>query len=256
MFFAVALLVLKKDVAIELKSYEILSTTLFFAVSCVAIFSFAFVKEGEAPVDAAAGILWIAIAFSGTLALGRTFERERYGETLKALLLAPAPRPAIYLGKLLGIVTLMFATEMHRRADGGVPVLTRRSSSARCCSWRCWCSARSGYAAVGTLFAAMLVRARTRDVMLPILLYPITIPVIIAGVRGTSALLPSPVDEPVATLWIGAAGVLRRRVRHVVAVDVRAADDGVVAAGWQGGGTGKNEGRMKKLFVPIAASRR
>jgi ABC-type transport system involved in cytochrome c biogenesis permease component len=54
-----------------------------------------------------------------------------------------------------------------------------------------------------TLFAAMLVRARTRDVMVPILLYQITIPVIIAGVRGTSALLSSPVDEPVATLWIG-----------------------------------------------------
>ena len=90
----VALLVLRKDVAIELRSYEILSTTLFFAVACVAIFSFAFVKEGEAVVDAAAGILWIAIAFAGTLALGRTFERERYGETLKALLMAPAPRPA------------------------------------------------------------------------------------------------------------------------------------------------------------------
>ncbi|MFN7984413.1 MAG: heme exporter protein CcmB [Vicinamibacterales bacterium] len=60
-----------------------------------------------------------------------------------------------------------------------------------------------GYSAVGTLFAAMLVRARTRDVMLPILLYPITIPVIIAGVRGTSAVLASPVDDAVAMLWIG-----------------------------------------------------
>ena len=94
MFVRTALLVLKKDVAIELRSYEILSTTLFFAVACVAIFSFAFVKEGQAAEDAAAGILWIAIAFSGTLALGRTFERERYGETLKALLLAPARRHA------------------------------------------------------------------------------------------------------------------------------------------------------------------
>src|SRR3954471_13266934 len=112
MFLRTAWLVLKKDFAIELKSYEILSTTLFFAVSCVAIFSFAFVKEGQAVVDAAAGILWIAIAFSGTLALGRTFERERYGETLKGLLLAPAPRPAIYLGKLLGIVALLFSTEL------------------------------------------------------------------------------------------------------------------------------------------------
>ncbi len=201
MFFRVALLVLKKDVAIELRSYEILSTTLFFAVSCVAIFSFAFVKEGQAVEDAAAGILWIAIAFSGTLALGRTFERERYGETLKALLLAPAPRPAIYLGKLLGIVALMLATEailvpmvafLFNAPLFGRPLLVGALLVL----------GTIGYAAVGTLFAAMLIRARTRDVMLPILLYPITIPVIIAGVRGTSALLESTPDEAMATLWI------------------------------------------------------
>src|SRR5207248_4966955 len=60
-----------------------------------------------------------------------------------------------------------------------------------------------GFCAVGTLFAAMLVRARSRDVLLPILLYPITIPVIIAGVRGTAALLASPPDEPAAVMWIG-----------------------------------------------------
>src|SRR6186997_1213007 len=112
MFARVALLVFKKDFAIELRSYEILATTVFFAVSCVVIFSFALAKEGEAVVEAAAGVLWIAIAFAGTLALGRTFERERYGETLKGLLMAPAPRPAIYLGKLLGIVTLLLATEV------------------------------------------------------------------------------------------------------------------------------------------------
>lgn len=197
-----AWLVLRKDFAIELKSYEILSTTLFFSVACVAIFSFAFVKEGQAEVDAAAGILWIAIAFSGTLALGRTFERERYGETLKALLLAPAPRPAIYLGKLLGIVTLLFATEMLL-----VPMVAFLFSapffSRPLMLVALLGLGTVGYAAVGTLFAAMLVRARTRDVMLPILLYPITIPVIIAGVRGTAALLASPPDEPVAVLWIG-----------------------------------------------------
>ena len=63
--------------------------------------------------------------------------------------------------------------------------------------------ARSGSRRSGTLFAAMLVRARTRDVLLPILLYPITIPVIIAGVRGTAALLAAPPDEPTATMWLG-----------------------------------------------------
>src|SRR3989442_8660700 len=112
MFFKTALLVLRKDFAIELKSLEVLTTTLFFALSCVLIFAFAFVKEGQAPEDAAAGILWIAIAFSGTLALGRTFERERYGETLRALLLAPAPRPALYAGKLLGVVLLLTIAEL------------------------------------------------------------------------------------------------------------------------------------------------
>src|ERR671936_1752341 len=111
MFLRVALLVLRKDVAIEVKSREILYTTLLFAVSCVLVFSIAYVKEGEPLVDAAAGILWIAIEFAGTLALGRTFERERYSETLRALLLAPASRAAIYVGKLLGIVLLLFAAE-------------------------------------------------------------------------------------------------------------------------------------------------
>jgi heme exporter protein CcmB len=201
-FFTIALLVLKKDFAIELKTREILYTTLFFAVSCVLIFAVAFVKEGAPIDDAAGGILWIAIAFSGTLALGRAFERERYGETLRALLLAPAPRPAIYVGKLLGIVLLLLAAELllvpmiallFRAPMFAEPLLLITLLAL----------GTIGFAAVGTLFAAMLVRARTRDVMLPILLYPITIPVIIAGVRGTGALLQPMPDEAVATMWIG-----------------------------------------------------
>jgi heme exporter protein B len=202
MFFRTAWLVLRKDIAIEAKSWEVLTTTLFFAVSCVLIFAFAFVKEGRAVDDAAAGILWIAIAFSGTLALGRTFERERYGETLRALLLAPAPRAALYVGKLLGmlallglaeallvpLVALLFTAPMFARPLLLVALLG---------------GGTLGFCAVGTLFAAMLVRARSRDVLLPILLYPIIIPVIIAGVRGTAALLEATPDEPTAIMWIG-----------------------------------------------------
>src|SRR6266478_2318149 len=107
MFLKTALLVLRKDLAIEIESFELLATTLFFAVGCVLVFAFALVKEGQAPPDAAASILWIALLFSGTLALGRTFERERYSDTLRALLLAPAPRPALYVGKLLGMLALL-----------------------------------------------------------------------------------------------------------------------------------------------------
>ena len=202
-FFKIALLVLKKDLAIEAKSREIAYTTLFFAISCVMIFGFAFVMEEGVPVDgAAAGILWIAVAFSGTLALGRTFERERYGETLRALLLAPASRPAIYAGKLLGMILMMTATEIILTPL--VALLFHAPLFAHPLLLIALLGLGTiGFAAVGTLFAAMLVRTRTRDVLLPILLYPITIPVIIAGVRGTAALLQTPPEEPVATLWIG-----------------------------------------------------
>jgi heme exporter protein CcmB len=199
-FIKVALLILRKDFAIEVKSREILYTTLFFAVSCILVFSFAFVKEGRALEDAAAGILWIAIAFSGTLALGRTFERERYSETLRALLLAPASRPAIYTGKLIGIVSLLVVAEIAL-----VPLVALLFQAALLSEplllVGLLLAGTVGFASVGTLFAAMLVRTRTRDVMLPILLYPITVPVIIAGVRGTAALLASPVDRPGAVMW-------------------------------------------------------
>ena len=201
MFARVALLVLWKDFAIEVKSREILFTTLFFAVACVLVFSFAFVREGQPLVDAAAGILWIAIAFAGTLALGRTFERERYADTLRALLLAPAPRPAIYVGKLLGIVALLGVAELLV-----VPLVSLLFQAALferpLFLVALLFTGTVGFSAVGTLFAAMLVRARTRDVLLPVLLYPITVPVMIAGVRGTSALLASPPDEAMATMWI------------------------------------------------------
>jgi len=111
-FLRVAWLVTRKDITVEARSREILSTTMFFALSCVLVFAFSFVKDGMALDDAAAGILWIAIAFSGTLALGRTFERERVNETLQALLLAPSDRPAVYAGKLAGILAMMFAVQL------------------------------------------------------------------------------------------------------------------------------------------------
>jgi heme exporter protein B len=194
-------IVTRKDLLIEARSKEILFTTVFFALACVLVFAFSFVKEGRAVPDAAAGILWIAIAFSGTLALGRAFERERQGETLRALLMAPIDRPALYLGKLLGMIILLAAVEalvvplvalMFQAPLFAYPWLMIGLLAA----------GTVGFAAVGTLFAAMLVRARSRDVMLPILLYPITVPVIIAGVRGTAALLQPEADLPMARAWL------------------------------------------------------
>jgi len=201
MFLKVAWLVVRKDLTVEVRSREILYTTVFFAVACVLVFAFALVKEGRPLEDAAAGIMWISVAFSGTLALGRTFERERHSETLRALMLAPASRPAIYVGKLLGIILLLLIVEAVLVPLIGLlfhaPIASRPFSLIGLLV-----AGSVGFSACGTLFAAMLVRARSRDVLLPILLYPITIPVIIAGVRGTAALFePVPADD-LAQMWL------------------------------------------------------
>lgn len=196
---AVRLIVLK-DLAIELRSREIVYTTLFFAISCVLVFAFGLVKEGRAVDDAAPAILWIAIAFSGTLAIGRTFERERQNETLRALLASPADRPALYVGKLMGVLGLLAAVECVL-----LPLVALMFGGAFFSQLGMMAALLAlgslGFAAVGTLFAAMLLRSRSRDVLLPIVLYPITVPVIIAGVRGTASLLQPEPAFAVARAW-------------------------------------------------------
>ncbi|MCA1562635.1 MAG: heme exporter protein CcmB [Acidobacteria bacterium] len=200
-FFRTVWMVTRKDLVIELRSREILLTTVFFALSCVLVFAFGFVKDGRPIEDAAAGILWIAIAFSGTLALGRAFERERQGDTLRALMMAPVERPALYVGKLAGVLLLLAAVEalivplvaLMFQAPLFVHPLLMAGLLA---------TGTIGFAAVGTLFAAMLVRTRSRDVLLPVILYPMTVPVIIAGVRGTAALLQAEADLPMARAWL------------------------------------------------------
>ena len=200
-FLNAAWLVARKDLMVEVRSGEIAFTTLAFAVSCILVFAFALVKEGKPPEDSAATVLWISVMFAGNLALGRTFERERQSETLRALLIAPAPRPAVYVGKLVGVVGLLTAAELIL-----VPLIALLFQ-ASLLSHPFWLAAivvtgTIGFASVGTLFAAMLVRARSRDMLLPLMLYTITIPVIIAGVRGTATLLQADVDYTLVRFWV------------------------------------------------------
>ena len=200
-FWTAAALVVRKDLLIETRSREVVYTSLLFAVSCMLVFAFGLVKEGRVVADAAAAILWITIAFAGTLALGRIFDRERQNETMRALLLAPAPRAAIYVGKFAGVllllllveavvvplVALMFDAPLFRNGLLVAGLMVAGSL---------------GYAAVGTLFAAMLARSRSRGTLLPVLLYPMTVPVIIGGVRGTAALLQADPDLAMARSWL------------------------------------------------------
>jgi heme exporter protein CcmB len=198
-----AWLIAKKDLTVEARSRELAYTTLFFAGTCVLVFAFGFVQpSGEALEGAAAGILWVALAFAGTLALGRAFERERQGETLRALLMAPVERAAIYVGKLIAILCLMAGVEIVIVPVVGLlfgaPLLRSPWLLAGLIG-----AGTIGFAAVGTLFAAMLVRVQSRDVLLPVLLYPVTVPVVIAGVRGTAALFAAEPDPAIAQAWLG-----------------------------------------------------
>ena len=203
---AAAWLIARKDFTIEARSREIVATAAFFAVACVLVFSFSLVTDGRAPDGVAAGVLWVGIAFSGTLSLARLFERERAHDTLRTLLLAPVERPAVYLGKLLAVVMLMSAIAVLLLPLTGFLFDQAVVSAAP------WLAAVMllgivGFAAVGTLFAAMLGRTRSRDVLLPVLLYPMVVPVLIAGVRATAALLEPAAsggpDWDTARLWMG-----------------------------------------------------
>ena len=192
----------RKDMLVESRSRELVYTTTFFAIACVLVFSFAFVRENGRPIEgASAGILWVAIAFSGTLALGRTFERERQSETLRALLLSPIERPAIYLGKLTALLLLLFGVDLVLVPVVGLlfeaPVTRAPLLLAGLVG-----AGTVGFSIVGTLCAAMLVRAQSRDSLLPVVLYPLTVPVLIAGVRGTAAIFAPEPQLAMAQTWL------------------------------------------------------
>jgi heme exporter protein B len=190
-----------KDLQVEVRTREIVYTMVVFAVLVVLVFSFAFVREGQAPPDVAAGILWIATAFAGTLGLGRALDREREGDTMRALLLTPAPRTAVYLGKLGAIVVYMLLCEAV--VAPLVMLLFDAPFAARAGTLAALLLLGTvGFAAVGSLFAAMLLRARSRDVLLAIVLYPLTVPVIIGGVLGTAALCQAPPQDAIAHMWL------------------------------------------------------
>lgn len=194
--FAVA----AKDLRIEMRAKEIGYAMAFLAAQIVLLFAFAATKEGRADAAAAAGVLWIAVAVAGTIGLGRVYERERESGTMRALLLAPVPRNAIYLGKLLAIVALMLLVEAVAAPLValllGAPLFAHPLPLVALLLL-----GTVAYAAPGALFAAMLLRTRGRDILLGILLYPIIVPVLIAGARGTEALVGLEPDVKTAWFW-------------------------------------------------------
>jgi heme exporter protein B len=201
-----------KDLRIEWRSREILYTMGFLATLVVLVFSFAFVagQDSRMAPGTIAGILWVAVLFSGTVALSRTFDREREGEAIRSLLLSPVPRSAIYAGKLAGAAALMFLVELV------VTPLTGVFFSAPVGTHAGWLGLQLflgtvGFAAAGVVFSAALLRSRSRDALLGALLFPVVVPVLMAGARGTTVLLdPDAPDLASAMFW----------TRFLAAVDV------------------------------------
>ncbi len=202
-WMAMAALVAQKDLRIEGRSREVLYTMGFLAVLLVLVFSFAFIGGQEVSIGAngIAGILWVAVLFSGTVALSRTFDRERESEAIRSLLLSPAPRSALYVGKLVATAAIMFLVQVLL-----LPLLAVLFSAGigAHLPWLLLLLflGTVGFCAVGVIFSAALLRSRSRDALLGALLYPIVIPVLLAASRATAYLLdPSAPSLDPALFW-------------------------------------------------------
>ena len=179
--------VIAKDLRVELRSRELLYAMGLFVVLILLIFTFAFYGDDQAAAGVTPGIPWVAITFAGTLGLSRSFSREEEDGGLTGLLLAPIPRGVLYLSKLTSNLLVLLGMEalllplcvvMFPFPWQEQPLLLLGLFFA----------GTLGFSGLGTLFSAVVVRARQRDALLPLLLYPLLVPVLIGGVKGTAAI--------------------------------------------------------------------
>lgn len=177
-----------KDLRRELRTREITTTTVAFSVMLLVLFAFGFYRTD---VDIAPliypGVLWVAILFTGTLAITRAFDVERQGGCLRALALVPGAENSLFAAKFLVNLLFMAVFEIVL-----IPMLTLMFDvdiTEPALLLALVATVSVGFSAMGTLVAAMMVHNQMRDVMLPILLYPMAIPLFIGGVKGTTLML-------------------------------------------------------------------
>jgi heme exporter protein B len=178
--------ILWKDIVCELRSKEMFTSMFIFALIAVVIFNFAFDLRVESAENIAPGVLWVAITFAGVLGINRSLALEKDRGCLEGLMLCPVDRSAIYLGKMLGNVLFMLAMEAV-----ALPVFSVLFNISLLTPTLLAIVAFGtlGFAAVGTLFAAIAVNTRTREVMLPVLLFPVIVPLVISAVKATEDVL-------------------------------------------------------------------
>ena len=192
--------ILWKDLAAEARSKELISAMLVFSLLSVIAFNFALELDKNNRATVVSGVLWVTFLYAGTLGLNRSMAMEQDRGSMEGLLLSPVARTVIYFGKMLGNIVFMALVEIIL-----IPIFVALFN-APLFHWGVLLTAALGtvgYAAVGTLLAAMAVRTRAREVMLPILLLPIAIPVLLAAVKATAGFLqPGVVPLEEITPWL------------------------------------------------------
>jgi len=189
---------LAKDIRLEWRSKDSINAMLFFALLVVVIFSFSFDPTAEESRRIAGGLVWVAFLFAAVVALNQTWARELRNQVLDAYRVSPAPPNALFLAKVFGnfifvgvlelLMTPLFIMFYKLRALGP--------------AWELLPVAALGTWALvvnGTFFAAISLRTRSREIMLPLLLFPISIPALLAMVNGTASILTG--EDP-AKFWI------------------------------------------------------
>src|SRR5436190_16188243 len=192
-FLRLAGVIMAKDLRAELRTKEAINAPLSFALVVLLLFSFAFDPSEETTREISGGLLWIVFAFAGTLLLNRSFARELGNDCLDALISAPIPGSALFLGKALANYLLVLAVELIALPLFGVFYNVRWTAQF----WQLMmviALATWGMTVTGTIFSALTVNIRLREVMLPILNFPILIPALLGAMQLTSKLI---LGEPI-----------------------------------------------------------
>ena len=180
--------ILQKDLAIELSTGEVVITSGFFALLVVIMASLAFFGGPASGRIVASGVIWLSLAFSAVLALGKTWQRERDESALDGLLVAPLSRSAIFAGKALGVLAFLVIVECVVMPVAALLFsldLLQVGPGLLCIAL----FATPGIAASGTLFGSMTVRTHARDLLLAVVLFPLLSPTLLSAVAATRELL-------------------------------------------------------------------
>ena len=198
--FVQALSVAKKDLAVELRTKESLNAAGAFAVVILLLFSFAFDPDANATRELGGGLLWLVFAFAGALVFNRSFARELPNECLDTLLSSALSPASLLLGKALANLAMLLAVELVSLAVFGIFYDVRwwrhPLALATVCLLATW-----GISVVGAVFGALTVNLRLRELMLPVIVYPLLIPLLIAAIEISNALFA---NQPLAAyelLW-------------------------------------------------------